>query len=64
MSGHPGARSATRRTFAAVFPPEETLTALRDLQEHLLPASFGLRWTSAENLHFTLRFFGDLRRGP
>jgi 2'-5' RNA ligase len=50
----------TLRTFAAVFPPDDVLDALDRLKQHLQPQLPGLRWTARHNLHFTLRFFGDL----
>ena len=53
----------TFRSFVAVFPPGEVLDALGRLQENLEPVLPGLRWTARRNLHFTLRFFGDLTRG-
>lgn len=54
---------AMARTFVAVFPPPSVLDALEDLRRRLEPELTGLRWTRSENLHFTLRFFGDLDRG-
>jgi 2'-5' RNA ligase len=50
----------TVRAFAAVFPPESVLRELEALRERLLPAVPGLRWVASRNLHFTLRFFGNL----
>jgi 2'-5' RNA ligase len=50
------------RTFVAVFPPEPVLQALVGLREELEPVIPGLRWVALSNLHFTLRFFGDLTR--
>jgi 2'-5' RNA ligase len=44
----------------AVFPPAAVLTALEALRERLTAELPGLRWTASRNLHFTLRFFGDL----
>ncbi len=48
------------RTFVAVFPPPAVLGALGDLRRSLEPAMRTLRWTAERNLHFTLRFFGEL----
>jgi 2'-5' RNA ligase len=50
----------TDRAFVAVFPPEAVAAALGDLRSRLEPAFPGLRWVAPGNLHFTLRFFGDL----
>lgn len=52
----------TVRTFVAVFPPEPVLQKLIGLREELEPVIPGLRWVAPANLHFTLRFFGDLTR--
>jgi 2'-5' RNA ligase len=48
------------RTFVAVFPPPPVLEALGELRRSLEPAMRTLKWTAERNLHFTLRFFGDL----
>ena len=48
--------------FLAVFPSPEVTTALQELRARLEPKIPGLRWTLPVNLHFTLRFFGDLDR--
>jgi 2'-5' RNA ligase len=52
----------TIRTFAAVFPSPAVREALHSLRTELEPQLPGLRWVAAENLHFTLRFFGNLTR--
>ncbi len=52
--------SDTMRTFVAVFPPPAVLDALGELRRGLEPAMRALRWTAERNLHFTLRFFGEL----
>ncbi len=57
--GSPGGTGALR-TFVAVFPPPDVRQALEALRGRLEPELPGLRWTAAGNLHFTLRFFGDL----
>ena len=44
------------RLFVAVWPPPETAAALAGLPR---PSLRGVRWTSPERLHVTLRFFGD-----
>jgi 2'-5' RNA ligase len=49
------------RTFVAVFPPPaivESLTALLPELRGAVPE--GVKWIERENLHLTLRFFGDL----
>jgi len=53
----------TRRAFVAVFPSEAVGEGLAALRRRLEPALPGLRWVAPGNLHFTLRFFGDLT-GP
>ena len=50
------------RSFVAVFPPKNVLDSVVELQRSLQIALPGVRWVSPANLHFTLRFFGDL--GP
>jgi 2'-5' RNA ligase len=57
-----GGEEETVRTFAAVFPSPEVLEALGSLRTELEPHLPGLRWVAVENLHFTLRFFGNLTR--
>jgi 2'-5' RNA ligase len=49
------------RTFVAVFPPPpivESLTVLLPELRRAIPE--GVKWVERENLHLTLRFFGDL----
>jgi 2'-5' RNA ligase len=48
------------RTFAAVFPPRETIVALSELVEKLRKLCPDVKWVEKENMHLTLRFFGDL----
>ena len=55
-----GPAGDTLRTFVAVFPPAPVLEALGELRRRLEPDLPGLRWTAPANLHYTLRFFGDL----
>jgi hypothetical protein len=50
------------RHFIALVPSKEVLTFLNELQEKLRKNEFyssQLRWTPIENLHFTLKYFGD-----
>ncbi len=44
------------RLFVAVWPPDELIEALSDLER---PHDQGVRWLPTENLHVTLRFLGD-----
>ncbi|MER3453020.1 MAG: RNA 2',3'-cyclic phosphodiesterase, partial [Acidimicrobiia bacterium] len=45
------------RLFVAVWPPEEVLDVVAKLPR---PGVVGLRWTSREQWHVTLRFFGSV----
>ena len=58
--GKPRPDAPTRRAFVAVFPPEEVLARVADLRSRLEPDLPALRWVASRNVHFTLRFFGDL----
>jgi 2'-5' RNA ligase len=44
------------RLFVAIWPPEELLERLADLER---PKDPGVKWVPPENLHITLRFLGD-----
>jgi RNA 2',3'-cyclic 3'-phosphodiesterase len=44
------------RLFVAVWPPDDVLDRLHDLER---PKDQGVRWLPIENLHITLRFVGD-----
>ena len=48
------------RSFVAVFPPADVLASVLELQRSLQITLPGVRWVQPGNLHFTLRFFGDL----
>ncbi len=48
------------RSFVAVFPPADVLESVLVLQRRLQVMLPGVRWVLPPNLHFTLRFFGDL----
>jgi 2'-5' RNA ligase len=50
------------RMFAAVRLPESSLRSLVEAQRALERRIADVKWVEAENLHFTLRFFGEL--GP
>jgi 2'-5' RNA ligase len=57
-----GTSGETLRTFVAVFPSPRVVTALTEVCTRLRPDLPGLRWVAPGNLHFTLRFFGNLTR--
>jgi len=44
------------RLFIAVWPPPEVVDVLRTLERPTIP---GLRWTTPDQWHVTLRFIGD-----
>ena len=44
------------RLFLAVFPPPEVIHRLGEMER---PAVEGVRWTTTEQWHITLRFLGD-----
>jgi len=46
-----------RRLFVAVWPPPTLVTRLRGIAR---PSRPGLRWTTEDQWHVTLRFFGDI----
>jgi len=48
------------RLFLAVFPPAEVQHAAFGLVEALRRPGDGLSWVKPENLHYTLRFLGEL----
>ena len=48
------------RCFVAVFPPESVLSIVLETRRTLESMIPGVRWVAPANLHFTLRFFGDL----
>jgi 2'-5' RNA ligase len=50
------------RVFVAVFPPSEVLDRLSALVEHVRRPGDGVSWVKRENLHYTLRFLGELER--
>ncbi|HZQ28596.1 MAG TPA: RNA 2',3'-cyclic phosphodiesterase [Acidimicrobiales bacterium] len=49
--------SQSARLFVAVWPPEPVMATLADLPRPDVP---GLRWTSPEQWHVTLRFLGQV----
>jgi RNA 2',3'-cyclic 3'-phosphodiesterase len=48
------------RLFLAVFPPAEVQRAVHDRIEELRRPGDGLSWVRPENLHYTLRFLGEV----
>lgn len=48
------------RLFLAVFPPPEAQAAAARACEALRSPGDGVSWVKRENLHYTLRFLGDL----
>jgi len=48
------------RVFLAIFPPREVQRAAAALIESLRRPSDGVSWVREENLHFTLRFLGEI----
>jgi RNA 2',3'-cyclic 3'-phosphodiesterase len=54
-----GARSLLR-IFLAVFPPREVRQSAHALAESLRRPNDGVSWVKPDNLHFTLRFIGDV----
>lgn len=55
----PGGRDV-RRLFLAVFPPPEAQAAAASAAAALRAPGDGVSWVQRENLHYTLRFLGDL----
>ena len=50
----------TTRTFLAVFPPATVVERVADALESVRHAGDGVGWVKAANVHYTLRFLGDL----
>ena len=48
------------RTFLAVFPPRAVQRALAEALEGARQPGDGVSWVRRENLHYTLRFLGEL----
>lgn len=48
------------RSFAAIFPPPEVRARVWELSEELKKAAGGVKWVERDNIHMTLRFFGNL----
>ena len=50
----------TPRTFVAVFPPEAVAAAIDAALQRVRQPGDGVSWVRAGNVHYTLRFLGDL----
>jgi RNA 2',3'-cyclic 3'-phosphodiesterase len=48
------------RVFIAVFPPNEVVDGLAALVERVRRPGDGISWVKPANLHYTLRFLGEL----
>lgn len=48
------------RTFVAVFPPQDVVDSLAALVERVRRPGDGVSWVKPQNLHYTLRFLGEL----
>jgi 2'-5' RNA ligase len=50
----------TVRAFIAIELTDETLAYIQKIQDGLRSYGFNARWTRPENIHLTLKFFGDI----
>jgi 2'-5' RNA ligase len=48
------------RTFLGVFPPPQVVERIADALEHVRQAGDAVGWVKSANVHYTLRFLGDL----
>jgi 2'-5' RNA ligase len=48
------------RVFIAVFPPSEVIREISELVERARRPGDGISWVKPDNLHYTLRFLGEL----
>jgi 2'-5' RNA ligase len=48
------------RTFLALFPPPAVVERIADSLEQVRQAGDGVGWVKSANVHYTLRFLGDL----
>ncbi len=55
-----GEPKAAHRVFLAVFPPEGVQRAAHALGESLRRDGDGVSWVKRDNLHYTMRFIGDV----
>jgi len=56
----PKPKKTTLRIFLAVFPPPAIQNAVHALADSLRRPGDGVSWVKADNLHYTLRFIGDV----
>ncbi len=52
--------SDTIRAFIALKLPENILSFIKKIQKDLKQYGFALRWVKPENIHLTLKFFGNV----
>ena len=52
--------SNTFRAFLAFELPRSVLSGISDVQSRLKTFGFNIRWVRTENIHLTLKFFGDI----
>ncbi|MBA3035154.1 MAG: RNA 2',3'-cyclic phosphodiesterase [Desulfobacterium sp.] len=52
--------SDTIRAFIALKLPENILTSIKNIQKDLKQYGFPVRWVKPENIHLTLKFFGNI----
>jgi 2'-5' RNA ligase len=50
------------RTFIAVETPPNVVGRVKQLTKALQPAGADVSWVAAENLHWTIKFLGDVRQ--
>jgi 2'-5' RNA ligase len=55
--------SETIRSFIALELPDDILSALGRVQEHLKSYGFRTKWVRPANIHITLKFLGDIDAG-
>jgi RNA 2',3'-cyclic 3'-phosphodiesterase len=48
------------RAFVALKLPESTIFSIKKIQEDLKLFRFPVRWVRPENIHLTIRFFGEI----
>jgi 2'-5' RNA ligase len=48
------------RLFVAIKPADEVVDKLRPMQKRLIDTRADVRWVSPENLHITVKFFGEV----
>lgn len=53
----------TIRSFIAVELPDDVLSAVGRVQEHLKSYGFRAKWVRPANIHITLKFLGDIDSG-